>query len=237
MTERFHGFPDSALATTIPNLFFAQVMPLIDRPEELAVSAYSFYAISQSNRSRRPRFVTRGELAADTALTRSLAALAGDCSDPLEAGLRLAVQRRTLVRAVVQADGRDEEAFAVNTPSNRQALEELSGVKLDLEEPLPAAAGAAAPNIFALYEENIGTITPLMADELQEAETQYPMEWLEAAFREAVLANKRSWRYVSHILRRWETEGPDYEEPERDNGVQWLERRYVAGKRRLRSGR
>jgi DnaD/phage-associated family protein len=236
--EAFKGFPDSALATTIPNLFFAQVMPLVERPEELAVSTYAFYAISNSDRSRRPRFVTRSELAADAALACSLAALAGDDgAGPLEAGLRLAVQRRTLVRAAIEANGRADEAFAVNTPANRRALEALAGAWLSLPEPLPPAASTAAPNVFALYEENIGTITPLMAEELQEAEQRYPLPWLQAAFREAVLANKRSWRYVERILRRWETEGPDYEESQRDTGVEWLERRYEKGKRRLTSRR
>jgi DnaD/phage-associated family protein len=233
MTETFNGFPENALATTVPNLFFAQVMPLIERPEELVVSAYFFYAVSRSDRSRRPRFVTRAELASDAALARSLAMLAGDDGDPLEAGLRLAVHRRTMARAAAEVDGRTEDVFVVNTPGNRRALEELVGARLEIAAPLPPAEATAQPNVFALYEENIGTITPLMAEELQEAEERYPSDWLEAAFREAVLANKRSWRYIERILRRWEIEGPDYEEPERDTGVEWLERRYLEGKRRL----
>jgi DnaD/phage-associated family protein len=112
-------------------------------------------------------------------------------------------------------------------------LSALSGGSLELAEPLPPAAGGAAPGIFALYEENIGSITPLIAEELQDAEQRYPPEWLRYAFKEAVSVNKRSWRYVERILRRWETEGPDYEEPERDPRIEWLERRYREGKRRL----
>ncbi len=234
----FNGFPDSGLATTVPNLFFARVMPEIEEPTELAVSAYFFYAAAQSDRSRRPRFVTRAELAADGTLLRALASLVGGQDhEALEAGLRLAVQRRTLVRASVETGSGGEEVFAVNTPSNRRALEALAGARVDIEEALPPAEGAARPNIFALYEQNIGTITPLMAEELQEAEATYPPEWLEAAFREAVEVNKRSWRYVERILRRWETEGPDYEEPERDNRIEWLERRYREGKKRISARR
>lgn len=63
------------------------------------------------------------------------------------------------------------------------------------------------PNIFVLYEQNIGLLSPLIADELQDAAEQYPPEWLEAAFREAVQHNKRKWSYIRAILRRWETEG------------------------------
>ena len=230
----FSGFPDSGLATTVPNLFFARVMPEIDRPEELVVSAYFFYASGQSERGRRPRFVTRRELAANAALLRSLASLCGGRDhEALDLGLRLAVQRRTLLCVEGEADGTREELFAVNTPSNRRALSALSGGSLELAEPLPPAVGVAAPGIFALYEENIGSITPLIAEELQDAEQRYPPEWLRYAFKEAVSVNKRSWRYVERILRRWETEGPDYEEPERDPRIEWLERRYREGKRRL----
>jgi DNA replication protein len=63
------------------------------------------------------------------------------------------------------------------------------------------------PNIFVLYEQNIGLLSPLLADELKDAADQYPAEWIEAAFREAVQHNKRNWSYIRAILRRWETEG------------------------------
>ncbi|HLH63770.1 MAG TPA: DnaD domain protein [Ktedonobacteraceae bacterium] len=63
------------------------------------------------------------------------------------------------------------------------------------------------PNIFVLYEQNIGLLSPLIADELQDAADHYPADWIEAAFREAVQHNKRKWSYIRAILRRWETEG------------------------------
>jgi DNA replication protein len=63
------------------------------------------------------------------------------------------------------------------------------------------------PNIFVLYEQNIGLLSPLIADHLKDAADLYPQEWIEAAFREAVQHNKRNWSYISAILRRWETEG------------------------------
>jgi DNA replication protein len=63
------------------------------------------------------------------------------------------------------------------------------------------------PNIFVLYEQNIGLLTPMIGDELQDAADHYPQDWIEAAFREAVQQNKRKWSYIRAILRRWETEG------------------------------
>ncbi len=63
------------------------------------------------------------------------------------------------------------------------------------------------PNIFTLYEQHIGLLTPLIAEDLKDAMHQYPADWIEAAFREAMFNNKRTWKYIRAILRRWETEG------------------------------
>ena len=52
-------------------------------------------------------------------------------------------------------------------------------------------------------------LNPMITEELKDAEKQYPSEWIEEAFREAVKSNKRSWRYVAAILERWEREGKD----------------------------
>lgn len=63
------------------------------------------------------------------------------------------------------------------------------------------------PNIFVLYEQNIGLLTPMIGSQLEDAADHYPPEWIEAAFSEAVQRNKRNWKYINAILRRWETEG------------------------------
>jgi DnaD/phage-associated family protein len=233
--DDFAGFPTSARATPVPNLFFARLLPRIERAEEMLVTLYFFYA--QGLRRRAPAFLTHRELAADATLARALANLCavpagrqGDDGEALDRGLALALQRGSLMRVKTTTDGRSEELYLVATPYNRRAAPQLVGTELALEEPLPPAAPAEPPNIFALYEENIGAITPLIADDLKDAEEHYHPRWIEEAFRRAVSLNKRNWRYVHSILRRWEAEGPDYEEAGRDTEADWLERRYARGK-------
>ena len=227
------AFPNSGLSTAIPNQFFSTILPQIEAAEELVVSFYFFFA--QHLRRRSPRFLTKRELAADTTLARSLAHLA-PADDALERGLDLAVWRGTLLRVRTQSRGREDELYVVNTPGNRKSLEELTTRELRLDEPLPAASKANNSSIFALYEQNIRPLTPLIADELEEAEGRYPHNWIHDAFREAVSLNKANWRYIESILRRWEAEGRQDEESGRDPQVEWLERRYHEGKRRLAAG-
>lgn len=240
--EPFDGFPNTGQATTVPNLFFARVLPEIDSVEEFVVSLYFFYAQSAPRRDpdgsvvhRTPRYVALRELEADRTLMHTLARLCGSDGEALRSGLEAAVRRGTLARAALKTASGEEELYVVNNPANRKALAALDGRRIAIE-PRPPADAEAAPNVFTLYEENIGNITPLIAEDLKDAEERYPAEWLREAFREAVLANKRSWRYVSTILRRWEREGPDYEESERDSQIEWLKRRYSEGKRRPARG-
>jgi len=226
----FSGFPSSGLATAVPNIFFSRLLPQIESVEELIISVYSFFAQGQKRRS--PRFVTRSEMEADATLVGSLSRICQrDGREALQAGLLLALQRGTLLRGTVTARGRQEEIYVVNNPANGRALRSMTAAELSLEEPLPPSDGSSSPNIFALYEQNVGSITPLIAEDLKEAEERYPAEWIRDAVRESVELNKRSWRYIERILRRWEAEGRDYEEPERDTEGQWLARRYREGKR------
>ena len=89
-------------------------------------------------------------------------------------------------------------------------------------------AEATRPNIFVLYEQNIGLLQPLIADELRQAERDYPTGWIEEAFRVAAEANVRRWSYVRAILERWSTEGRSDGTSQRDSDTD--RRRYVEGK-------
>jgi len=63
------------------------------------------------------------------------------------------------------------------------------------------------PNIYKIYAENIGPLTPLIADALREAESSYTTEWIKEAIQIAVENNVRRWRYIESILNRWQKEG------------------------------
>lgn len=61
--------------------------------------------------------------------------------------------------------------------------------------------------VFKIYESEIGNITEFLAEKLKDALTVYPDDWIIAAIKESSTCNKRSWKYVEAILRRWQAEG------------------------------
>jgi DNA replication protein len=230
---RFAGFPAGALGTTIPNLFFTAVLPRISDPAELVVSLYFFFA--DRRKKQQPRFLTHAELAADDTLAAALDSLG---EGALRRGVDAAVERGTLLRLDVEPacpgggqEGQAQELYFLNTAAGRRAAAAIEAGQEDLGRLLapPPEAHEAKPNIFELYEQHIGPLTPMIAEYLKDAEGQYPASWFQPAFRIAVEQNKRSWSYIAAILRRWQAEGPDYEKAGRD-----LER---PGRKRSLSGR
>lgn len=199
--QEFTGFPARAEVTPIPNLFFATVLPQIDDIAELKAILCVFW-LASSRRSGN-RFVSFRELVskgwlAENELTKALAK---------------AVERKVLLSLKVEVGSRSEDIYVVNDAAGRREADRVQQGKVTREHLLfEHSAGAEKPeltNIFKLYEQNIGLLTPMIADELREAEKLYPWEWIESAFREAVALNKRSWRYISRILERWAVEGKD----------------------------
>jgi len=62
-------------------------------------------------------------------------------------------------------------------------------------------------NLYLTYEQEIGALTPQIADCLKAAEEDYPAEWIDQAIKEAALHNARSWKYVEAVLKNWKVKG------------------------------
>lgn len=201
--DDFHGFPPGELRTTpLPDLFFSHILPAITDSAELKVTLHVFWLCHR--RQGRLRAVGRDELLADATLRRSLSG-EKDWQAAVERGLDAAVGRETLLE--FRSDTRLH--YAPNTAGNRALLQALKPEDLPARRParpLPPLADAASPGAM-LYEHYIGLVTPIIAQELAEAEKSYPTEWLTDAFAEAAARDKRNWNYVQAILRGWASGG------------------------------
>ena len=223
----FLGFPGGKQPyTPVPDLFFSELLPDIDHLAELKVTLYIFYLLTQQQ-GQRP-CVSGDELAGDEQLLAGLSSPAVSAGEALRDALERAVARRTLLRVTAETDGSERDWYFVNSEKGRQALDDLlAGKWVPAELGKPVRVQAQRPNIFVLYEQHIGPLTPLLAEQLGEAEDTYPALWIEDAFREAVELNKRSWRYIQRILERWQAEGRT-DETSRE-GDERDRRRYLKG--------
>jgi DNA replication protein len=204
--EQFQGFPAKSQFTAVPNAFFSVLLPQISDIAELKTTLH----ILQTLYSKRgyPRFTSYQELLSNKSLMSSL-----KDEKALRNALEAAAKRGTILHLALDRDGKLEDIYFLNTESDRQAMAKiesgelkLSGLKpkepalIDNEEP---------PDIFTLYEQNIGMLTPMIAEELRDALKLYTENWIRDAIKEAVNHNKRKWSYISAILERWTAEGRD----------------------------
>ena len=207
--ERFRGFPAKMQFTPLPNLFFSSLLPQISDIIELKITLHVLQALYQKR--GYPRFITRGELLANTSLMSSLKEAAKPPAEALHQALEMATRRGTILHMALDRDGVPEDIYFLNTRSDRQVMAKIMSGELvlsGLEARQPAEVETEElPDLFTLYEQNIGMLTPMIAEELREAEKLYPETWIRDAVKEAVNQNKRKWGYVSAILERWSTEG------------------------------
>jgi len=222
MTKKpFSGFPVGAEVTPIPNLFFTVVMPKIDGVAELKLILHSFWLLSR--RRGYPQFVTYNELLSDPVLISGVLRLA----------LEQAVEHGIMLHLRLDRDGKQEDAYFINSEAAKEAISKIQQgdfPHLVLPSRKGEVAEAAPPDIFSLYEQNIGMLTPMIAEELQDAEKLYRADWIESAFKEAVSLNKRSWKYIARILERWAVEGKDDGKPRRDFKKEDDREKYIRGK-------
>ena len=136
-------------------------------------------------------------------------------------GLDLAVGRGVLLRFRTIEDQHERVWYTIATPEAKSAIDRmLQGESLP---PRSLWEGDSAPRIeperptvFRLYEQNIGLLSPIIADQLVRAMERYPREWIEDAIGEAVAYNRRNWRYIQRILQNWATTGRSEDRPGSD---------------------
>jgi len=208
LMKGFPGFPDGKLRlTSVPNLFFSDLLPNIDNLPELKVTLYAFWALTQKDGT--VRYLRLADFLNDMEFMKGMGPTPTLGAEALMEGLERAVARGTFLHVNVESADGKMDLYFLNTEKGRAAVEGITrgewrpGAASDE----PVSLLVERPNIFVLYEQNIGPLTPLIADELRDAEQTYPLSWIEEAIQIAVENNVRKWRYVHAILERWRQEG------------------------------
>jgi DNA replication protein len=206
--SQFSGFPARMDFTPIPNIFISNVIQEITDIAELKMMLHFFRLLSY--KKAYPRFLAYRELVEDAALISSICETGKQPEETLKRALKSAVARGTILHLVME--GTPEGIYFLNVESNREVIDKIQKGEvgfsgLDTSGAYLEVVPETRPNIFILYEENIGLLTPMIAEQLKDAEKLYPEAWIKDAVKEAVNAGKRNWRYISAILERWATEG------------------------------
>jgi DNA replication protein len=186
----FPGFTSSETFTQVPDSWI-RLLNEIDDVAELKVTLYAIWRIEHMEGN----FRAMGEMDFEEGVL-------GLKMDEIRRGLGKAVERQTLLRSEYEA----QVFYFLNSPRGRLSAEAFAKGQA---KPLSGSYVPNKSNLFKLYEENIGALTPLLADRLKEAEQNYPGVWFEEAIEIAVSRNIRNWKYIEAILARWKENGKD----------------------------
>ncbi len=228
----FKGFPPRPEVTPLANIFFTEVLPGLSDIAEIKTVMHIMFLLSR--RRGYPRFVSLGELHSDPVIVKGLGEPGGNLDDLLRQALKSAVAHGVLLSVPVEMDGQADEAYFINNQSEQETISRVLDGSLKMprmkvrKTEIPAAPQPS--DIYNLYEQNIGLLTPIIAEDLQEAEHRYPADWIQEAFKEAVRANVRSWKYILSILKRWEREGRKDGKSVRDTVAGSDPDKYIKGK-------
>jgi DnaD/phage-associated family protein len=210
--NKFKGFSDSETFTQLPDILFHQLLREIEDIAELKVTLYLIWRVEHME----------GPFRALSKMDFNIRDL-GLSAEMIKSGLEKAVQRGTIL--MVQKE--TVVYFLLNSPRGRATAQAMQSNRWDPKAGI-SAPPIERPNVFKLYEENIGPLTPLIADALKDAEELYSPEWVAEAIELAVTNNKRNWKYSQAILKRWKEEGRGEKQDRHD--TQKDRRKYVEGK-------
>ena len=230
MSQKFEGF-DSGKDSVIRvhAQFFTDLLPAIDDLAELKLTLHCYHALHQMEGAYR--YLHYSDFRENGELMGMLEAILpdDDPDDVLDATIMKALQRGTLLYAKVELETGPEALYFLNTEKGQEAVEQLKAGnwrpdRVHAVEILPPRLNASA-----LYEANIGPLTPHIKEEIIDAEEDYSSEWVEEAIQQAVQQNVRKWSYVRAVLKRWQQEGKRTDErlsrPGLEDG-----KRYATGK-------
>ena len=222
----FEGFAGISRSTVIPNVFFSEVLPRMRGTDDLL--AFLWLARSVQDQRGEARFATADQVWAQDGAPAAFDTL-GSGFDGLVAGLDACVELGAALAMHLRGAAGEQLVYLVNNPGSRRTVGRARSGEVRL---LPETVAVpvfieSRPTIFRLYEENVGTITPLVGERLVTASETYSAEWIHEAFKLAVEMNVRNWRYIERILQRWAEEGRN--EGTEDDSLEDRKRRFLGG--------
>ena len=229
-------FPADMAWVPVPAPLLGGLLADIDDPAELKLVLRTLWHIHQKKGEPRP--VRPSELYSDRVIADALGLKGEALEIAIDNALKSAVERGIFLQAETQGG---DSLFILNIQPEREALASTANL-IAVAQPGPKSetwdSPGDRPGIYILYEQNIGPLTPLIAERLREAEARFPEDWIGEAIKIAVENNVRNWKYVSAILARSQVEGRVDGEPRQNpeelqqEGYRKAFKKYVIGRQR-----
>lgn len=199
--QGFNGFPAGKQPLiSVPAQFFSELLPQIDHLIEMKVTLYCFWALQ--SQAGPYQYVRLSEVCRDELFLQGIPARPDERWASIQDGFERAVVRGSLLHLPLELNsGEVEDFYFVNTARGREAVAKIQQGEWMPESALRSLAlHRVRPSIFAIYERSIGALTPMVAEQIQDAVDSYSEQAVRNAIQKAVEKDIRRWAYISAIL-------------------------------------
>jgi len=197
----------------IPESFLTDHLSKINDPDLFKLLLYIFWRF---DKSRSPiKFITAENILTDEIFSENFGKTRDEITQHVNKLLADAVEINILINCSHPAQA-DNKLYFYNSIKNQKAIDLIETGEIKVEDIEDISLAITKPNIFKLYEENIGPLTPLIAETLEDAINTYSSDWIEEAVQIAVVNNVRRWKYIQAILDRWQEEGKNARRDQKD---------------------
>jgi DNA replication protein len=211
----------------IPESFISKFLPIANSIGEVKLILY-FYWIQEKSGDKF-NGLTIENLIADEILLTYFKINIKEPTKLITKALQDLISNLAMLKHSFEYNGISSDYYFINNDKGRLSAQSLLNGNWHPgnQSNFPIHLVMVTPNIFKLYEENIGPITPILSESLEDAENEYPNEWISEAFKIAIENNVRKWKYIEAVLKRWKEEGKNERTNQKD--VKDRTRKYSGG--------
>jgi DnaD/phage-associated family protein len=181
---------------SFPIEILTKVLKKIENIETIKFLIFTLYRFQAEN--LKIQFFTKSQIESSNSLSEILADI-----KKLDIILKELVELGVFISIETNYKNKKEQLYFLNNARNRAAIRAIETGEWLPKSNVEEITFVNRPNIYQLYEDNIGALTPIIAELLDEAEKEYSYPWIEEAFKLAVKKDARNWAYVEAILKRW----------------------------------
>lgn len=188
----------------IPESFVVEHLQKIKDPDLFKLLLYIFWRFNKTQ--NQVNFINLETILNDEIFCENFGRNADEIKERVSELLSLALKMEILIYCHHPEQAKIDLYF-YNSSKNKEIIELIETGDIEIKDLKDITLISIRPNIFKLYEENIGPLTPLIAETLEDASNNFSEHWIKEAIQIAVENNVRRWNYIKAILDRWQEEG------------------------------
>ncbi len=213
--RKFDGFRDKPiLLIDIPDQFFTDILPIIADLHQLKLALYLLFTFGkiESGFHYTTLFTILDKMEIDQILGfEEIDPSRDSLIEHLKTNLKNLSELGIIFLVDTGLPDKPDTLIFLNSSKGRAAIQAYQNGQLSVEGNIigNSAWENSKPSLFTLYEDNIGPLTPIIADAIIDAENDYPERWISEAINLSAKRNIRNWNYINAILKKWRQNGRD----------------------------